>query len=77
MTNPPGISCRWDGHPDWCVDLWNRYVLFYKRAGVPIHLGTPDLLDAVEAEVWAEAQKARRERDKKEQLDFMKSMGLM
>lgn len=74
---PAGVKCRWDAHPAWCVELWNRYHLYYRRLGLPLAGGQPDLLDAAEVELWAEAEKARLKRDRDDQQAYLRSLGLM
>lgn len=77
LTLPAGMKCRWDTHPAWCAELWNRYHLYYRRLGLPLSEGKPDLLDAAEVELWVEAERARRKKDQKDQQDYLRSLGLM
>lgn len=73
----PGVTCRWDKTPEWCVTMWNFYVKFHKRGGVPITDLSPDMLDCLEAELHAEAARARRAREKQESQDYLRALGLM
>lgn len=69
----PGLTCRWDKAPDWCVSLWNDYVKVHKRGGLGLEHCPPIFLDCIEAELHAEAARARREREKKASQDYLKS----
>lgn len=71
------MTCRWAAHPAWCLELWSRYQLLHKRGGTALIEGTPDMLDAAEAELHAEAHKARQERERAETRDWLKAQGII
>lgn len=52
-------------------------MLIHKRGMTPLVDGTPDMLDVAEAELHAEAERARRERERREAQDWLKSQGLL
>jgi hypothetical protein len=52
-------------------------VLLHKRGHTPLIEGTPDMLDAADAELHAEADKARRERERDETRDWLKEQGII
>lgn len=59
------------------LELWARYVLLHKRGGVPLLDCAPDFLDCAEAELHAEADKGRKERERADTRAWLKSQGLI
>lgn len=72
-----GVTCRWDRFPLWVVTLWNHYAKYHKRGGIPLAQMSPEMLDCVDAELYAEAAKSRKEREAKAQQDFLRAQGLI
>jgi hypothetical protein len=51
--------------------------LIHKRGLTPLIQCPPDFLDCAEAELHAEADKSRKERERSETRDWLKSQGLI